>query len=307
MGFEPPTLAERLKAIGATTNLPGVLKKAFDPAMDFDPIPAPGPHDWLANHPEPGQSFDEYVRSSPNRPDAKRNVIYLQPLGEFPKDKSPPLERLREYAGAFFSMKVEILPPINISGAHLTSRRNPYTGNRQIRTGDVLRLVGKALPEDAFCLLAITMEDLYPDDSWNFVFGEASLRERVGVYSFVRYDPLFYKEPRGQDYEAVMLRRSCKVLAHETGHMFGLHHCIFFRCVMNGSNHLGESDSRPMHLCPVCLRKLQYAIGFEVPARYRALLRFYKEVGFDDEARWTEQRIARITGEPSTRAATQAR
>lgn len=307
MGFEAPTSAERLKAIGSTADLPEALKKAFDPRADFDPIPAPGPHDWLANHPEPGQTFDEYVRSSPNRPDAKRNTIYLQPLGDFPKDKSPPLECLREYAGAFFSMKVKILAPIDIGGAHLTSRRNPHTGNRQIQTGSVLNLVRKTLPDDAFCLLAITMEDLYPDERWNFVFGEASLRERVGVYSFARYDPLFYREPRGKDYEKLILRRSCKVLAHETGHMFGLQHCIHFRCLLNGSNHLGESDSRPMHLCPVCLRKLQHAVGFDVPARYRDLLRFYGETSFEDEARWTAQRIAHITGVAASRPATQAR
>jgi archaemetzincin len=33
------------------------------------------------------------------------------------------------------------------------------------------------------------MEDLYPEPSWNFVFGQASLNERVGVYSFARYGP----------------------------------------------------------------------------------------------------------------------
>jgi archaemetzincin len=35
------------------------------------------------------------------------------------------------------------------------------------------------------------MEDLYPDPAWNFVFGQASLRERVEVFSFARYDPAF--------------------------------------------------------------------------------------------------------------------
>lgn len=32
--------------------------------------------------------------------------------------------------------------------------------------------------------------------------------------------------------------------------------CIWYRCLMNGSNHLGEADARPLHLCPVDLRKL---------------------------------------------------
>jgi predicted Zn-dependent protease len=55
----------------------------------------------------------------------------------------------------------------------------------QILTRDVLRWLQGYLPEDAFCLLGITMEDLYPNPSWNFVFGEAALRERVGVASRV--------------------------------------------------------------------------------------------------------------------------
>src|SRR5208337_989956 len=89
--------------------------------------------------------------------------------------------------------------------------------------------------------------------------------------SFARYDPAFYGEQRGKDYQIILLRRSCKVLAHETAHMFGLAHCIYFRCLMNGSNHLAESDARPMHLCPVCLRKLQTSVGFDVVHRYQNL------------------------------------
>jgi len=42
---------------------------------------------------------------------------------------------------------------------------------------------------------------------------------------------------RGKDYQPLLLRRSMKVLTHETGHIFGLAHCVYFACVMNGSNH----------------------------------------------------------------------
>jgi archaemetzincin len=141
------------------------------------------------------------------------------------------------------------------------------------------------------------MEDLYPEPSWNFVFGQASLRERVGVYSFARYDPAFYHEPRSADHRSTLLRRSCKVLVHEMGHMFGLQHCIYFRCVFNGSNHLAESDARPLHECPVDLRKLQHSIGFDVARRYAGLVRFYRKVGFEDEAAWTRARLAWLVGE----------
>ncbi|MHC4575692.1 MAG: hypothetical protein ACYS76_16490 [Planctomycetota bacterium] len=84
--------------------------------------------------------------------------------------------------------------------------------------------------------------------------------------------------------------------------MFGLHHCIYFRCVLNGSNHLKESDSRPLHLCPVCLRKLQRSIGFDVVNRYANLFHFYKKVGFDRDAQWTATRLKWIVGDEAARA-----
>jgi archaemetzincin len=59
------------------------------------------------------------------------------------------------------------------------------------------------------------MEDLYPDPRWNFVFGQASVRDRVGVFSFARYDPVFYGESRSSRYQELLLRRSTKVLVHE--------------------------------------------------------------------------------------------
>jgi archaemetzincin len=135
------------------------------------------------------------------------------------------------------------------------------------------------------------MTDLYPDPSWNFVFGQASTRDRVGVYSFARYDPRFYGQAPSADSRMLMLRRSLKVLAHETCHMFGIEHCVWFRCLMNGSNHLAESDARSLHLCPVDLRKLQWSIGFEVVERYRRLRDFHRQTGFEDEGQWLDKRL----------------
>ncbi|MFH1242067.1 MAG: archaemetzincin [Pseudomonadota bacterium] len=296
MDFERPEKSERLGAIGPTKGLSETLRQAFDPGTDFDPIPVPGPTDWLAQHPEPGQTFEDFVGSNPNRPDAIRNKIYLQPLGVFQEDQSPSIDLLRDFTIAYFAMDVKVLPPMDISGAEFVTRINPYTGNRQILSSHILAFLKKGLPRDAFCLLAITMDDLYPHPSWNFVFGQASLHDRVGVFSFARYDPEFYGEPRGKEYHQLLLRRSLKVLVHETTHMFTLNHCIFFKCVMNGSNHLKESDSRPLHLCPVCLRKLQFSIEFDVAGRYDKLLQFYHKVGFKDENRWVSNRLKKILG-----------
>ncbi len=97
-------------------------------------------------------------------------------------------------------MDVKGLAPVEISADGFTSRTNVSTGQKQVLTPDILRWLGRRLPSDGFCLLGTTMEDLYPDPTWNFAFGQASLTERVGVYSFVRYDPSFNGQPRGQEY-----------------------------------------------------------------------------------------------------------
>jgi archaemetzincin len=218
----------------------------------------------------------------------------VQPLGGFPKDRSPSLDLLKKFSKAYFGMKVKLLPAQPVEKSRLTTRINPGTRKLQVLAGDVLDLLKRKLPADAYCVQAVTMEDLYPQASWNFVFGMASLRERVGVFSFARYDPAFYGGTRKKDYKTVLLRRSCKVLAHESGHMFGLEHCVYFSCCMNGSNHLGESDSRDVHLCPMCLRKLQHVAGFDVVKRYEALKAVYREMGLEKEAAWVEKRLKHI-------------
>jgi archaemetzincin len=73
--------------------------------------------------------------------------------------------------------------------------------------------------------------------------------------------------------------------------MFGMEHCIWYRCLMNGSNHMDESDARPLHLCPVDLQKLQWSIGFNIAERYRRLREFHREECFLDEAGWLDKRI----------------
>jgi archaemetzincin len=287
-------LASNVLAIGPTANLPKALRRALDPQLDFEPMPVPGPQDWLSNHPEAGQTFEHFVRSRPDRPDARRNQLYLQPLGDFSGLDCPPLSQLREFTAAFFQLNVRVMPTLDLAQSEVVSRHHPSTSGLQLLTTSILELLRRRLPNNAFALLGVTMADLYPDPRWNFVFGQADVRYRVGVYSFARYDPRFYGQRASTNSSRLMLRRSCKVLAHETGHMFGIHHCIWYRCLMNGSNHLAEADARPLHLCPVDLRKLQWSIGFDVVERYRCLKTFAEQAGFEDEANWLSNRLRLI-------------
>lgn len=40
-------------------------------------------------------------------------------------------------------------------------------------------------------------------------------------------------------------RRACHVIVHEIGHMFGIWHCVFYECTMNGFNSAHEQDRYP--------------------------------------------------------------
>jgi archaemetzincin len=88
-----------------------------------------------------------------------------------------------------------------------------------------------------------------------------------------------------------MLLRAIKVMVHETGHMFGLRHCRTYRCVQNGSNHMAESDSQPVFLCPNCLKKLQWNLKFDPAERYKKMLKFWEENGFKNETEWLRKRL----------------
>ena len=259
-----------------------------------DTMPEPKPGEWLYEMEEKGQTYEEFKKGMWPRPDSKYKKIYLQPLGEFSGTNSPDVKLLQKFAESYFMMPVTVLQSIDIDTLKITSRINKYTHNKQLLTTDILHNLEMRFPSDAFCLAAVALHDLYPEPSWNFVFGQASLINRVGVFSFARYDPAFSGKQHNftlPELNKLILKRSCKVLAHEIGHMFGFYHCISYKCGMNGSNNLMESDSKPIHLCVVCLKKLHYSIGFSIKERYERLRTFYRSVGFKDEAAEIDRRL----------------
>jgi hypothetical protein len=67
--------------------------------------------------------------------------------------------------------------------------------------------------------------------------------------------------------------RSMKTACHELCHVFGMTHCPYFECLMNGSNLMNEADQKPFMLCPICLRKLETYLNLKdrLPERYKAM------------------------------------
>lgn len=290
--FVVPPEEVRKSAIGRLDGLNPALRRAFSDHGEFQPKVEPGPSDWLAQHKEPGQTFAQFTRSRANKPGGARNTLYILPLGGFGKGQAPELTALQEYAAIYFQpLEVRMLEAIAEARIRTAPRLNEQSGQWQINSRQVLAWMKSRVPRDAYAMIAVTMSDLYPEDSWNFVFGQASLRDRVGVFSFARYHPSFYKGKAGEGSEQLVLLRALKVLVHESGHMFGIRHCVHYQCLMNGANHLGETDASPIHLCPVCLRKLHHALGFDPAERYRKLRGFYQEKGLMPEEQWVEKRL----------------
>jgi archaemetzincin len=252
----------------------------------------PRPGDWVWSHREPQQSFDQYVRNAPSRPTAERRAIVLQPLGTFSRRETALVYAMRDYLAAFFQMETRVASPLPLPSFGMRQEDDDPVQYRS----DIIneRLLAPRLPADAVCYLGVTMADLYPDPAWNYVFGMASLAERVGVYSLARYGPAFNHEPDDPTVQALLLRRALLVVAHETGHMFSLPHCHRYECLMNGMNSLAELDRGTPWLCPDCLRKLQWSVGLDVIAHYRALRTFYAERRMPDQVEWLDRRLSEL-------------
>jgi len=84
--FTPPAVEHRAEAVGSLNGLGPRLKRTFSDGGDFDAKTAPKAMDWLAAHPEPGQTYWDYFQSSPALPRDKRTKLYLLPIGEFDKE-----------------------------------------------------------------------------------------------------------------------------------------------------------------------------------------------------------------------------
>ena len=100
-------------------------------------------------------------------------------------------------------------------------------------------------------------------------------------------------DERGQ----AQLRSLLERVRRATGRILGLAPCVYFNCLLRGCS---EEESHPCapYLCPVCLRKLHWNIGFDVLDRYHALEAFYAKCEglFAQALSWTQKRLADLAG-----------
>eukprot|EP01116_Phalansterium_solitarium_P000113 TRINITY_DN10072_c0_g1_i1.p1 TRINITY_DN10072_c0_g1~~TRINITY_DN10072_c0_g1_i1.p1 ORF type:complete len:357 (+),score=80.40 TRINITY_DN10072_c0_g1_i1:1232-2302(+) len=343
-GFSPPTPRQIVEALGSfESGVPAEL--VADPAF-YGPLPKPSNEgDWLAQIDEEGQTYDDFLEHTPWISKRKSrffgalkfdpsggslterfpdSAIYLQPIGAFPADRSPSLDVLAEFTAIFFGLPVKVLDALPVveqkeqAFVELPSARGRTTlrpvkgrfhrnsGARQLLPDGLIDVLRPKLPADALFVIGVTMEDLYLEPSDLFVAGWAGGNNRVGAFSFHRYDPgLTFSDEHWWEVtrakrldptlKAVLTQRCCKLLVHEAAHILGVEHCIYYDCIMNGSGHLEEDFRQSLHLCPVDLRKLQTLCGFSALDRFQKLQAFYDKHLFASEAKWTAAMLQRLT------------
>lgn len=254
------------------------------------PLPKPKQGDWLREHAEQGQTLRQFGNTSFRIvPHGAVTTLLLQPIGDYPHDpvSAPQLPLLAAYLQAFFGpcVRVQANKPVPLEKIPNLTTREGSEGLRQLLISDLYGYLGGVMTSrdrarTTLATVGVTMEDLYPGDEWEFVYGEANPMDAVGVFSFARYHPSFAPTTLHTPPDVAMLLRSCKVLSHEVGHLAGLKHCVYFHCLMNGANRAAELEQQALQLCPLCLKKLAGPFRWDLMARSQALQAFYAAHGF---------------------------
>jgi archaemetzincin len=108
--------------------------------------------------------------------------------------------------------------------------------------------------------------------------------------------PSFDSSPSLTTLANLWFGRVCRTASHELGHCFGIDHCVYYACVMQGSASIIEDTRQPPYLCPVDLAKVLQSTGTDAKQRYQALLNFcdkYKDTHlFAAYGAWIRGRLA---------------
>lgn len=279
---DPDVPRVEVEGLARLTSLLEPLQKELGPVR---------PGEWLSQHEERGQTFAEYVAEEPVTARGERRVIYVQRIGVFGGTQERITALTAEFLGLYFGLEVQVLEamPVDESWPAHARRIHPSWGDDQLLSTYVLNdVLRPRLADDAAVLLGLTTMDLWPGRGWNFVFGQASIDRRVGVWSTYRNgDP-----DESDDAFRLHLRRTLKTATHEAAHAFSLRHCTAFECNLCGSNTREESDRHPLWSCAQCLPKICLATGVDPLERCRALLRFCQREGLAEEASYFARAVA---------------
>lgn len=103
-------------------------------------------------------------------------------------------------------------------------------------------------------------------------------------------------------FQSLHLFRTCLTSSHELAHCFGIDHCVYYACCMQGSASLAEDARQPPYLCPVDLEKILRATGGDKKERYKRLLHICSHFSGDESKgpwkafeAWLQGRLTELT------------
>lgn len=187
------------------------------------------------------------------------------------------------------------------------------------------------MPQDTLAVLALTMHDLYevrddPNQYWGRATGDGfavasgfrfippqisvsrQFREVAEAAATASHGGMAARRSSraGKNKQQCPIKAACgigrkefarllNVAAHELCHVFGMDHCSYYKCLMNSCKPDPAELDGTLHLCVICLRKLQIALDLEdLAGRYERLLAFLQKHGLAREAVWFQNRLAGI-------------
>jgi archaemetzincin len=233
---------------------------------------------WLDSHEEPGQTYAQYLEGGRQRVIDRYSTLRVVPIGPLTAGQQRVVNITNEFMRAFYGFKLVTDPPVSLTVIAPEAQRQFIAGAPpQLLTTWLHRriLMPRRQAADA-AVLGITANDLWPGDGWNFVFGQATLTERVGVWSMARNGNA---DGRPAEFHNCAFR-TVGTAVHETGHMLGFRHCVLYECGMNGSNNADERDRQPLEFCPECQAKVWWTCRSDPAARSAALAAIARRHGF---------------------------
>lgn len=150
------------------------------------PLSQPVEGEWLFSYKEKGQNFEQYEKSRHIVPTKESSIIYIRPIGNFNSLQKKQIELTREYLEIYFQLKAKTLETVSNDIIPESARRIGFENNEQFLAGYLLdSVLKKEKPSKRIALMGLTEVDLFPKPEWNYVFGLASYRDKVGVSSIL--------------------------------------------------------------------------------------------------------------------------
>jgi len=233
------------------------------------------------------QPFLEYVASKPPRQTHSRHTIYILPVGPTNELFWKHLRTTQIFLETYLTLPVKLLPAVQLGSPPSRPQPGSEDNVRQYDSDYICDFIVKPLrPTDAFSVLGFTLEDLYaPDRDWHGALGSWQIRPPANICTLW---PFPESAPPSDPDHLQLLARTLRIAARGAVHTFGIERCRRYRCLLSQDPWGGQWS---IHLCPECLKKLRWNVGFDLVKRYEALRQFYARMGMKDEAAWIVKRL----------------